>query len=72
MPGHRESSTNFSGQSRRVQLPQYRGADAWPLHNLKEGIEKFDGSLIGGEPSLAPQLVPRTVRLLVPPTKHQR
>ena len=49
------SATNFSRQSRRFLLYQYRAADAWPLLGLKEGIEKFNEQLIVGAPSLEPR-----------------
>ncbi len=65
------SATNFSGRERRFLLFQYRAADAWPLLGLKEGIEKFDGQLLVGEPSLAPRLTPVPVRMPLPPAAHQ-
>jgi phytanoyl-CoA hydroxylase len=65
------SATNFSGGDRRFLLFQYRAADAWPLLGLKEGIEKFDGQLIIGEPSLAPRLTPVPVRMPLPPAANQ-
>ena len=65
------SATNFSGLERRFLLYQYRAADAWPLLGFKDGIEKFDGLLLAGAPTLAPRLAPVPVRLPLPPAANQ-
>src|SRR5436309_14409827 len=61
------SATNVSGAPRRFLLYQYRAADAWPLLGFKDGIEKFDGLLVGGDTTLAPPRAPEPVRLPLPP-----
>jgi hypothetical protein len=65
------SATNFSGRERRFLLVQYRAADAWPLLGFKDGIEKFDGLLLAGEPCVTPRLAAVPVRLPLPPAEHQ-
>src|SRR6266567_4335852 len=65
------SATNFSGRERRLLLFQYRAADAWPLLGFAAGIEKFDGLLLAGSPTLTPRLAPVPVRLPLPPAEHQ-
>jgi len=65
------SATNFSGKDRRFLLFQYRAADAWPLLGFKDGIDKFDGLLLVGEPTIAPRLTPVPVRLPLPPAEYQ-
>jgi ectoine hydroxylase-related dioxygenase (phytanoyl-CoA dioxygenase family) len=65
------SATNFSRKARRFLLFQYRAADAWPLLGFKDGIDKFDGLLLVGAPTIAPRLTPVPVRLPLPPAEYQ-
>src|SRR5438874_9410992 len=65
------SATNFSGRERRFLLYQYRAADAWPLLGFKDGIDKFNGLLLAGDPTIEPRLAPLPVRLPLPPAEYQ-
>ena len=65
------SATNFSRKARRFLLFQYRAADAWPLLGFKDGIDKFDGLLLVGAPTIAPRLTPVPVRLPLPAAEYQ-
>jgi len=60
------SAYNRSSRSRRFLLQAYAAVDAWPLHDLKGGLEAFDGRIMRGEPTLAPRIKEAPVRIPLP------
>lgn len=61
------SSTNASGTDRRLLLYQVAAADAWDLRGLTEGSwDAHRASMLAGEPTLEPRVVPVPVRLPYP------
>jgi ectoine hydroxylase-related dioxygenase (phytanoyl-CoA dioxygenase family) len=64
------SAPNLSAAQRRFLLFQYRAADAWPLLGFPS-IEKFDGLMLRGAPTVAARLAAVPVRLPLPPAEHQ-
>lgn len=60
------SAFNRSGRSRRFLLQAYAAADAWPLADLKGGLDGFNEKIVHGEPTLAPRVVPAPIRIPLP------
>lgn len=60
------SAFNRSGRSRRFLLQAYAAADAWPLADLKGGLEGFNDKIVRGEPTLAPRVEATPVRIPLP------
>lgn len=61
------SGQNTSGKDRRLLLYQVAAADAWDLRGLKEDSwEAYRDTMLCGEPSLDPRIVPAPVRLPFP------
>jgi ectoine hydroxylase-related dioxygenase (phytanoyl-CoA dioxygenase family) len=60
------SAYNRSSRSRRFLLYAYSAVDAWPLHDLKGGIEAFDSRIVRGKPTLAPRMKEVPVRIPLP------
>lgn len=60
------SAFNRSGRSRRFLLQAYAAADAWPLADLKGGLEGFNEKIVRGEPTLAPRIEPAPIRIPLP------
>ena len=60
------SAFNRSGRSRRFLLQAYAAADAWPLADLKGGLDGFNDKIVHGEPPLAPRVVPAPIRIPLP------
>ncbi|MDX1431736.1 MAG: phytanoyl-CoA dioxygenase family protein [Gammaproteobacteria bacterium] len=61
------SAQNTSGRDRRLLLYQVAAADAWDLRGLTEGSwEAHRATMLAGEPSIEPRVVPAPVRLPYP------
>ena len=60
------SAYNRSSRSRRFLLYAYSAVDAWPLHDLKGGIEAYDSRIVRGKPTLAPRMKETPVRIPLP------
>ena len=60
------SAFNRSGRSRRFLLQAYAAADAWPLADLKGGLDGFNEKIVHGEPTLTPRVVPAPIRIPLP------
>lgn len=60
------SAHNRSANSRRFLLQAYAAVDAWPLADLKGGLEAFNDRIVRGAPSLQPRVVPAPVRIPLP------
>ena len=60
------SAFNRSGRARRFLLQAYAAADAWPLADLKGGLDGFNEKIVRGEPTLAPRIEPAPVRIPLP------
>ena len=60
------SAFNRSNHSRRFLLQAYAAADAWPLADLKGGLDGFNDKIVRGAPTLAPRVVPAPVRIPLP------
>jgi ectoine hydroxylase-related dioxygenase (phytanoyl-CoA dioxygenase family) len=60
------SAPNRSARSRRFLLYAYAANDAWPLHDLKGGLEAFDSRIVRGQPTLAPRMKDVPVRIPLP------
>ncbi len=60
------SAPNRSARSRRFLLYAYAANDAWPLHDLKGGLEAFDSRIVRGQPTLAPRMKEVPVRIPLP------
>ncbi len=60
------SAFNRSTRSRRFLLQAYAAADAWPLADLKGGLEGFNAKIVRGEPVLEPRVVPAPIRIPLP------
>jgi ectoine hydroxylase-related dioxygenase (phytanoyl-CoA dioxygenase family) len=60
------SAYNRSSRSRRFLLYAFSAVDAWPLHDLKGGIEAFDSRIVRGEPTLVPRMKEAPVRIPLP------
>lgn len=60
------SAENRSDRSRRFLLYAYSAVDAWPLHDMKGGLEDFDARIVRGEPTVAPRLKEAPVRIPLP------
>ena len=60
------SAFNRSTRSRRFLLQAYTAADAWPLADLKGGLEGFNAKIVRGEPVLEPRVVPAPIHIPLP------
>jgi len=60
------SAYNRSSRSRRFLLYAYAAVDAWPLHDLKGGLETFDSRIVRGQPTLIPRMKEVPVRIPLP------
>ena len=60
------SAYNRSSRSRRFLLYAYSAVDAWPLHDLKGGLEAYDSRIVRGKPTLAPRMKEAPVRIPLP------
>jgi ectoine hydroxylase-related dioxygenase (phytanoyl-CoA dioxygenase family) len=60
------SAYNRSSRSRRFLLYAYSAVDAWPLHDLKGGIDAYDSRIVRGTPTLAPRMKEVPVRIPLP------
>ena len=60
------SAFNRSTRSRRFLLQAYAAVDAWPLADLKGGLEGFNDKIVKGEPVLEPRVVPAPIRIPLP------
>ncbi len=64
------SALNRSNRQRRLLLHEYTAADAWPLMGVAN-FDDFNDSMVLGEPSLEPRIVPAPVRMPLPAAEHQ-
>jgi ectoine hydroxylase-related dioxygenase (phytanoyl-CoA dioxygenase family) len=61
------SAKNTSGRDRRLLLYQVAAADAWDLRGMSEGSwEDHEASMLAGEASIEPRVVPTPIRLPYP------
>ena len=59
------SALNISDRPRRLLLFQYTAVDAFPLLGIPDW-EKFNASIVTGEPTMEPRLTPVPVRIPLP------
>ena len=57
---------NRSSQSRRFLLQAYAAVDAWPLADLKGGLDGFNDKIVRGAPVLEPRVVSAPIRIPLP------
>jgi phytanoyl-CoA hydroxylase len=60
------SAYNRSAQARRFLLQAYAAVDAWPLADLKGGLNAFNDRIVRGEPGLQPRMESPPVRIPLP------
>ncbi len=60
------SAFNRSGRSRRFLLQAYAAVDAWPLADLKGGLDGFNEKIVRGQPSLQPRVEAAPIRIPLP------
>lgn len=60
------SAFNRSRKWRRFLLQAYAAADAWPLADLKGGLQGFNDKIVRGEPTLAPRIEENPIRIPLP------
>ncbi len=60
------SAFNRSGRARRFLLQAYAAVDAWPLGDLRGGLDGFNGRIVRGEPTLVPRVEPVPARIPLP------
>jgi phytanoyl-CoA hydroxylase len=60
------SAFNRSTNSRRFLLQAYAAVDAWPLADLKGGLNGFNDRIVRGEPTLTPRMEAPPVRIPLP------
>lgn len=60
------SAFNRSTRSRRFLLQAYAAVDAWPLADLKGGLDGFNDKIVRGESVLEPRVVPAPIRIPLP------
>ncbi len=62
------SAQNTSGRDRRLLLYQVASGDAWDIRGMREGTwEAYQATMIMGEATLEPRVVPAPIRLPYPP-----
>ncbi len=60
------SAFNRSTRSRRFLLQAYAALDAWPLADLKGGLDGFNDNIVRGQPILQPRMESPPVRIPLP------
>ena len=60
------SAYNTSNKPRRFLLQSYAAADAWPLHELKGGLDAYEARLVRGEQCMRPRMEDVPVRIPLP------
>jgi len=60
------SAYNTSNKPRRFLLQSYAAADAWPLHELKGGLDAYEDRLVRGEQCMTPRMEDVPVRIPLP------
>ena len=60
------SAYNTSNKPRRFLLQSYAAADAWPLHELKGGLDAYEDRLVRGEQCMRPRMEDVPVRIPLP------
>jgi ectoine hydroxylase-related dioxygenase (phytanoyl-CoA dioxygenase family) len=64
------SALNTSDRPRRLLLFQYTAVDAFPLMGIPSW-ERFNASIVTGEPTMHPRLTPVPVRIPLPAAPHE-
>ena len=64
---------NASERQRRVLFYEFAAADTWPLAGIEQlgDLEKFNGRIVQGKPTLRPRLEAVPVRMPLPVASHQ-
>lgn len=60
------SAFNRSSKPRRFLIYSYAALDAWPLTDLKGGLERFNNMICKGEPTVVPRFREAPVRIPLP------
>jgi phytanoyl-CoA hydroxylase len=60
------SAFNRSSKPRRFFIQSYAALDAWPLTDLKGGLDGFNGMIVKGEPTVVPRFREAPVRIPLP------